>query len=186
MPRTRSRRRETASDEAHVPAEPDPTQAGPWIPCPHEDQGRASRAGAAAGQGPQAARRHDALQVAVPAAHGRFSRADRLRKPREFQRLAAHGRREAGPLCILLLARRPDDAAGRVRLGLTVSRKVGGAVERNRVKRRVREWFRGARSELPAGADLVVIARRPAAITESFALHRELDRMASRLGTRHG
>lgn len=47
-------------------------------------------------------------------------------------------------------------------MGLTVSRRVGGAVVRNRVKRRIREWFRGNREILPEGLDLVVIARRGA------------------------
>ena len=49
------------------------------------------------------------------------------------------------------------------RLGLTASRKVGGAVVRNRVKRLLREWFRLHRHELRDDWDLVIIARRPPA-----------------------
>jgi ribonuclease P protein component len=49
------------------------------------------------------------------------------------------------------------------RLGLTVSRKVGNAVVRNRVKRRIREWFRRERHEFEGVWDVVVIARREAA-----------------------
>jgi ribonuclease P protein component len=45
------------------------------------------------------------------------------------------------------------------RLGLSVSRKVGGAVQRNRVKRLLREAFRAVQHDLPAGLDLVVVAR---------------------------
>ena len=55
-----------------------------------------------------------------------------------------------------------EENSGR-RLGVTVSRRVGGAVVRNRVKRRIRAWFRRSRGELAARTDLVVIARSPAA-----------------------
>ena len=60
--------------------------------------------------------------------------------------------------------RRGRDSAGpRARLGVTASRKVGGAVVRNRVKRRIRAAFRGLRGILPPGSDVVVIARPAAA-----------------------
>jgi len=66
------------------------------------------------------------------------------------------------------------------RLGLTVSRRVGGAVVRNRVKRRVREWFRtGAVRRTPV--DLVVIARPGAAVLSYGELSRELDGLAERV-----
>ncbi len=45
------------------------------------------------------------------------------------------------------------------RLGLIVPRKIGGAVARNRVKRRLREWFRAIRPDLQESLDLIVIAR---------------------------
>lgn len=48
-----------------------------------------------------------------------------------------------------------------LRLGLSVSRKMGGAVERNRLRRLYREVFRLSRHEMPVGLDLILIPRRP-------------------------
>jgi len=59
------------------------------------------------------------------------------------------------------------------RLGLTVSRRVGNAVQRNRVKRRLREFFRLNKDRLPV-ADIVIIAQPGAAELDCQALDREL------------
>lgn len=66
------------------------------------------------------------------------------------------------------------------RLGLSVSRKVGKAVVRNRWKRLIREAFRLSRSQLPAGVDLIVIPRREAK-PELAALKRSLAVLADRV-----
>jgi ribonuclease P protein component len=63
-----------------------------------------------------------------------------------------------------------------------VSRKVGNAVARNRVKRTVREWFRTTRGEMRERIDLVVSARRAAAGLPSLELTAALDRVAQRGG----
>jgi ribonuclease P protein component len=70
-----------------------------------------------------------------------------------------------------------DDTSG-PRLGITASRRVGGAVQRNLVKRRIREWFRQSKGTLPADLDLVVIARRGAVSQVAGAGADELSRLA--------
>ncbi|HEU4384898.1 MAG TPA: ribonuclease P protein component [Anaeromyxobacteraceae bacterium] len=85
----------------------------------------------------------------------RLGRAARLRRRREFLAVQQRGRRlQAGSLMVLAL----ESPAGRARLGLTVSSKIGNAVKRNRIKRWVREAFRSVAAGLPA-VDLVVVAR---------------------------
>jgi ribonuclease P protein component len=56
----------------------------------------------------------------------------------------------------------PRSDEGQPRLGLSVSKKVGGAVERNQVKRLLREAFAAESARLPVGTDAVVVARRDA------------------------
>jgi ribonuclease P protein component len=70
----------------------------------------------------------------------------------------------------------------RPRLGLVVSRRVGGAVERNRTKRIVREWFRQCRSQLRLKADIVVIARPDAARLGTRAAWAELSSLVAKAG----
>jgi ribonuclease P protein component len=70
-------------------------------------------------------------------------------------------------------------------LGVTVSRKIGGAVVRNRVKRRVRECFRTRlRVYLEAGTDLVVIARGGAGGLDSAAIGGELTTAVAKVAER--
>jgi ribonuclease P protein component len=80
------------------------------------------------------------------------------------------GRSHAGRELVLYVFPRGDDEPPR--LGLSVSRKVGGAVERNRVKRLLREAFAAESSRLPTGADAVIIARPGAReLAERDGLH---------------
>ncbi len=82
------------------------------------------------------------------------------------------GRRHAGRHFVVVRASGYE--APRTRMGLAVSRKVGNAVARNHVKRRVREWFRRGHDGFPEGEDLVVIARRGAADRSAAEIADEL------------
>jgi len=80
----------------------------------------------------------------------------RVRKRREFLQIQNAGRRIATRHFLVTYLRRGDAPP---RLGITVTKKIGNAVVRNRVKRAVRETFRTHAATLARGASIVVIAR---------------------------
>lgn len=85
----------------------------------------------------------------------------RLSRSAEFERVYRQGRSTANRHLVLYSF--PNASSRRPRLGLSVSRKVGGAVARNRVKRLLRESFARVEPTLRDGQDVVVVARPSAA-----------------------
>jgi ribonuclease P protein component len=107
-------------------------------------------------------------------------REHRLRTPADFSRV----RELAGRGCphrLLVLYAAPSDLGG-VRLGITVRRRVGKAVVRNRVRRRLREAMRARTARLAPGHDLVLVARPPAAEASWPELNQALDSVLARAG----
>jgi len=84
-------------------------------------------------------------------------RGRRLSRSAEFERVYRQGRSVANRHLVLYSF--PSESTQRLRLGLSVSRKVGGAVERNRVKRLLREAFDQLEADLGDGQDIVIVAR---------------------------
>lgn len=109
-----------------------------------------------------------------------FPKLEHLRKPAEFK--AVYDRkRSAGDDMLVVYGRR--NGLGHRRVGLSVSRKVGGAVVRNRWKRLLREAYRLSRPDLPAGLDLVLIPRA-GATPELRSLLRSLGRLIGQVDRR--
>ena len=110
----------------------------------------------------------------------RFPAVRRLKLSREFDLVRKEGHAVRGGL--LMLSVLPVDGEKRFRVGLITSRRVGGAVARNRVRRRLREIVRRNQQALKGGIWFVVIARRLAAQTDSAALEAEWLHLAQRAG----
>ncbi|BCV23769.1 MAG TPA: ribonuclease P protein component [Firmicutes bacterium] len=110
-------------------------------------------------------------------------RAETLQRNEEFQELYRHGRSYVGRCVVVYALAR---GAGGTRVGFTVGKKVGHAVERNRVRRRLREIYRLLYPELASGFDLVIVARGRAKAAPHGVLAGELKGLLRRAGVLAG
>jgi ribonuclease P protein component len=88
----------------------------------------------------------------------------RLSRSGEFDRVYREGSSHANRYLVVYSFPRPEESEGPPRLGVSVGRKVGGAVERNRIKRALREVFWSLEDEIPQGHDFVLVARAEIAV----------------------
>jgi ribonuclease P protein component len=116
----------------------------------------------------------------MPTADFGFPKAARLRRRSQYLAVQSRPGRIKGRHFLVLW--RPNGLR-RSRLGVTVTRRVSGAVGRNRTKRLVREAFRHAGDRLPPGLDLVVVATAGAPRLSSRQVNQELWDLWSRLRT---
>jgi ribonuclease P protein component len=156
----------------HFPGAPGPTK------IPRGTTPRTPRCGfaARAGAGPAVSASAFAGGVVLP-------QQSRMRSPEEFKRTMRSGRRAGGATLSghLLLAAGPVPEWAEPKVGFVVSRAVGSAVVRNRVKRRLRELMRGRLASLPGGCLLVLRAHPAAAGARQADLAADLDLVLGRL-----
>jgi ribonuclease P protein component len=108
----------------------------------------------------------------------RFPKSARLFRASEFQRVKREGVSFHGKFIVLSVLK--NVPTPEVRVGLITSRRVGGAVLRNRVRRRLREVVRAARPQICAGTWVALIARQAAAQASLPALADEWEQLARR------
>jgi ribonuclease P protein component len=108
----------------------------------------------------------------------RFPKSARLSRASEFARLKRDGVSHHGKLVVLSVLKTEPDTE--TRIGLITSRRVGGAVVRNRVRRRLREIVRALRPRLQGGLHVVLIARAAAATSEFAQLRADVLFLAQR------
>lgn len=112
-------------------------------------------------------------------------RSARLRKHADYQRVYQASRRYSSQSMSYFFREREGDGA-QPRVGLTTGRVLGRAVERNRIRRRMREAVRLHLRELPPGVDVVLHPRRSVLDLEFLRLEREVGRIFTSIGSSAG
>lgn len=117
----------------------------------------------------------------------RFRKDERIRRRREYLIAQRKGNKLHQKDLLAFVLYRPIgtlDSATKARVGITVSKKVGNAVSRNRVKRWLREGWRQQKELFPPDVDIVVVAKHSAAEAGFFALAQQLAKLSQLLQKR--
>jgi ribonuclease P protein component len=110
-----------------------------------------------------------------------MTKAMRLRRRQEFVSVQSSGRKVHGKLFLAIVVE-TSSAASVGRVGLTVTKRIGNAVIRNRIKRRARDWLR-RHGWVPAGRDVVLVAKDAASTSTSADIGQDLARVVARIGS---
>ena len=97
----------------------------------------------------------------------------------DFRRLYARGKSFVSPVVVVYTLK---NRTGQVRVGITTSKKIGNAVQRNRSRRVIREAYRGLASRVRAGVDLVFVARGKTPYVKSTDVARHMERQLQAAG----
>ena len=108
-----------------------------------------------------------------------MKRQYRLRRNSDFQRVRRFGKFHASPLMVLAFLRNELDHS---RFGFVVSKRIGKAVQRNKIKRRMREATRLRLAKIKPGFDLVFIARQPIAQASYADIEQTLELLLEKSG----
>jgi ribonuclease P protein component len=100
-----------------------------------------------------------------------FSKNERLLNRKDFVNLNRLGKKRHTAHFVIIFNRNGRTIS---RLGITVGKKTGNAVTRNRIKRRIREFFRLHKHEIPKGYDIVIVAKRFAGTLNYWKIKEEL------------
>ena len=103
-----------------------------------------------------------------------------LKNNRDFLRAYNRGKNSASPLFVVYA--RQNKNGKRNRIGITVSTKIGKAVVRNHIRRRVREIYRLHELEFNCGYDIVIVARQKSRFAEFAEMEKDIIELSSRLG----
>ena len=175
----RARTTKVSHVEAHLPASQPQSRPYPRLSCPHGNTRWPQDSRRSPASWSEASERLDRRQMRPEG----FPATLRVKKRREFLRIqGVGGKHHLRHFLVFVVppASRPVDLVMPARLGVTVTRKVGCAVVRNRIKRFVREAFRRKRGNFTPGYDMVWVAKQSAAEVGYAEVLQAMDALSKR------